>query len=253
MMLAELKRCRGHLLVLCLSMMAIPLGARWFPRLNVDVNGGERHVVSAFVLLSGFVVLMVLHSMAVQLFRAERLNGSLEYLLTLPAGKWNLLARKMGMRLLIVLPFWLAFVLLSQSHLRDAALDGYLFPLNHPVFMHVTLVFMLGSGFLMALHEQRNWGAIVSFLLLYDLVLITLAITRVSQYFGFFEGRMLLRNGLGYGGAVLVCLVMLLCPFLANVRRFDLRSFDNESVLRKMTVPLLAGGMVCAIAVLILL
>ena len=178
------------------------------------------------------------------MWRAERRSGALEYLLTFPEGRGRLLFRKMAVRLGVVLPFWLIFAILSHLYLRDPRLDGFLFPLNHPVFMHLTFLFMMGCGFLLSLHEQKNWGAVVSLLLLYDIVLLTLAFSGVLKHWGIWDGQPLLQRGLGYTAAVLSCLLMLFLPFMSQMRSLDLRTFSQQNILRLKTVPLLGAGLV---------
>jgi len=244
----EIRRCYAQIISLGLALLLIPFGGRFFPEMVMETSGGERPVISAFVLLLGFIILLMVYALASKLFRGERRNGSLEYMLTLPLGKWQLLWQKMSARLVIVLPFWIIYMFLAHYYLHDPLMDRYLFPINHPIFMQFSLLFMLGGGFLLSHHEQRNWGAIVSLLLFYDLVLGTMALRKLFINFEWFTTRVLYQNGFSYAIAVLICNVMLLYPFFSIMNRFDLRSFALESVLKSRALPLLVVFFVSAIA-----
>lgn len=251
MILQEIRRCYAQISLMFLALLLIPWGGRFLPKVAVETEGGEKRVVGIFVLMLGFITLLTVYGLASRLFHAERKKGALEYMLTLPQGKWRLLGQKIGARLLIVLPFWIVFMILCRFYLHDPILDPFLFSLNHPLYMQFSLLFMLGGGFLLSHHEQRNWGAVVSLLLFYDLVVGTLFLSSLFSRYGWFSTLPLHRRGVAYALSVIICLLLLLLPFLTMMKRFDLRSFVRDRVLKRGAVPLLAGFLALSVAGLI--
>lgn len=237
----ELKRCWLYIVELILALVAIPLAGRYLPGLVLDASDGGRWILVRFVFLFGLLAVAMIHVMTANLFKAERRGNALEYMLTLPLGKWRLLGQKLVARLLIVLPFWGVYMVLARFYLQNPLTEPFLFPLTHPLYMQFSLLFMLGSGFLLAAHEQKNWGAIVSLLLFYDLAFGTMAFRSLFMHEGWFMDQPVHQSGLAYALAVIVCLGLLLYPFLVNMKRFDLRAFARDSLLKRRAVPLLAG------------
>ncbi len=243
----ELRKNWGYLVLLSVTLSAIPLSAHLLPGLSLKQPGGDFPV---FVMIFGFSVLLVIHQLAYSLFCRERRTKAFEYYLTLPWCKWRLLGWKIGTRLMMAFPFWVTYMILARFYLHDPFFDEYLFFMNHPVYMQFTLLFMLGGGFFTSLHEQRNWGALVFLLLFYDLVLGTVALDRLLADFGLTPIH---RHGLAFAASVLFCMALLMVPFLTVFKRSDLRSFYGERVLKVLTVPLLGVFFVAAVLGVVLL
>jgi hypothetical protein len=247
----ELKRCWFYILKLSLALAAIPLASRYLPKMVLEMQGGERRILSGFVFFFGLMAMFMIHVMTSNLFKAERRNSALEYMLTLPLGKWRLLGQKLAVRLMIVLPFWAVYMVLARFYLQNPLTEAFLFPLTHPLYMQFSLLFMLGSGFLLAAHEQKNWGAIVSLLLFYDLAFGTMAFRSFFIHEGWLMDQPVHQSGLAYALAVLVCLGLLVYPFMVNMKRFDLRAFARDSLLKRRALPLLGGFLVLSIVGLV--
>jgi hypothetical protein len=169
------------------------------------------------------IALMILaYTFGQSLFRLERKDGALEYLLTFPKSRWNIFAAKIWPRLsilfLMTLTLETCILIWGTGDLAGGSFFAVLIdPFYFPAW--VLFLFLLGIG--NSLFEQKNMMAVLSLLTLFAWGFSAAAILPVfrSLFIGFTPNRLL---GFTLLFSALSIILIFIIAFLFAYSRWDL-------------------------------
>jgi len=173
--------CRDWLLQVRNLLVILPVIAL-VAVLPLEINDTTLKRTDLVVPSLGLMLLIFSFSSGLNLFSREFRDHALEYLLTFPINRWQLLGQKVAARLLVLGPATLVYTLLAtRSPVFPSGSVGVFSILLHPGYFPIWTGLLFLCGLFMSLFEMKNAMAAVNLAVFLPLVLLPMAMVKAMH------------------------------------------------------------------------
>lgn len=171
------------------------------------------------------IILIAAGILSVSAFRKEYSDAAFEYLFTFPLSRSRIIRYKIIPRILFLFGLVIIYELLAIWFIFPLrSFSGPLFFLIDPIFFPAVVTFIFFGGFFLGIYEQKNWGAIISLVVLISLILTTMGLRSLLNPSGLFPGSAMILIGASFCLAALLILTALYLAAFSVFKQMDIRS-----------------------------
>ena len=226
---------------LVLSFLLIIPVVYWINSMRLHSNQSFSHYAEAGIVLS---FMMLILTLAYQMFSREDSDNASEYLKSLPFSKWKLLSVKILPRLAVVWIFLFAYLCFLWFPPAQISSNDILFRIGliitELLIISIFSLMVMLSGFLLGISDRKNPVLVTAFLLMTLYPLFPGPKLAVSLFNNVLvhQGSQLLIH-ISFGAAILLPSIVSLCILIPLYKSWDCTSgkIRSQKMLKRMAIP----------------
>ncbi len=188
------------------------------------------YFIVGYIFLLAAVISWTANYFGSNLFRAEYKDHAFEYMMSLPFSRYRLLLYKLIPRTAILFLLTAIYEIVAFIYVAPlAACRGEFFFLVDPQFFPFWVLFLLLSGVFVGLFEQKNWMALVTLIVFYSTVFLSLGSKALFRLLDKGMANNMNESGIALLGGTAIISIILGFGFFLVYRKFDARSLGMYS------------------------